>query len=616
MALHLLCSLGGLFTAAGVMGLRVFTTLSSVLTVALTMALFCSTALAKPLLISPEDNNLHKLAKGVGCYFKNANATLVHLSKQGEKLRAKPLKISDLRRARKQIKRLLRINHSVVTGVSPRGAMRKELRKTNKLIELYDTCNSLQPPGQPSPQEPGEAPPPDETAPPSPTISPTVTPPAPEPLPLAISLSQHGVDFIFDKPYPYGQFANGDFFVIGPATVTRITPDFENGRHGFEVNPNHASQQGFDQRIGGYDATRVPQLPLVVAPGSSVVKAISLSACSQTCLDTAAVLTVLAAPPPGTGPYFRPGYAGSEKTLIPVSALQPSLLPSLPVPPNAPSLSTIENRFKRVWLDHKSGWTGRAMHPLQNMPDYGAAIATYTNEAALRLMLDDSESEKLPALINFVQYGIDLHSMLSIGSSFGPDGGHSLGRLLVLSVSATVLDNDAIKQSIATRGLTNFHENGSVQVGATGQALWGQPGSEYAYWYNQVTDLGSRTVADPYGYIDGGYQPGGSYDACCNNQPFKGMALALRLMPALQDIWDYPPFLEYVDRTVTFGSYTQPDPCAPHDGNMANYGVTFGPDGLGGCIQGPGRFPQLHGLGADSGYYGSSFVNSMWSAYR
>jgi hypothetical protein len=190
------------------------------------------------------------------------------------------------------------------------------------------------------------------------------------------------------------------------------------------------------------------------------------------------------------------------------------------------------------------------------MPDYGAAIAPYTNEAALRLMRDDPEAEKLPALINFVQHGIDLHSMLFIGTSFGPDGGHSLGRLLVLSMSATVLNNDAIRQSIATRGLTNFHENGCVLVGTSGRALWGQPGSEYAYWYNQVTVLGSRTVADPYGFIDGGYQPGGSYDACGNNQPFKGMGLALRLMPALQEIWDYAPFLEYVDRTVMFGRAT------------------------------------------------------------
>ena len=78
-----------------------------------------------------------------------------------------------------------------------------------------------------------------------------------------------------------------------------------------------------------------------------------------------------------------------------------------------------------------------------------------------------------------------------------------------------------------------------------------------------------------------------------------------------------------------------PDPCAPPEaGDIAagigvedaatHYGVTFGPDGTGGCIadtdssDGVGRFPAQDGVERDpQSYHGSSaFVHAMWGAYR
>jgi len=61
-----------------------------------------------------------------------------------------------------------------------------------------------------------------------------------------------------------------------------------------------------------------------------------------------------------------------------------------------------------------------------------------------------------------------------------------------------------------------------------------------------------------------------------------------------------------------------------NDGNGGGgsaYGVTYGPDSKGGCIQdtdgsdGIGRFPQLHGTSKDSGHYQSDFTNKVWEAY-
>jgi hypothetical protein len=113
-------------------------------------------------------------------------------------------------------------------------------------------------------------------------------------------------------------------------------------------------------------------------------------------------------------------------------------------------------------------------------------------------------------------------------------------------------------------------------------------------------------------------------------QPGKGTALAVRLMPGLYAIWNYRDFLDWIDQRVSFGLWTQPDPCAPYDGagwngtsvDMSKYGITFGPDGHGDCIRdnnpadGIGRFPSLHGTAKDQGLYGSNFITAMWNGYR
>ena len=43
-------------------------------------------------------------------------------------------------------------------------------------------------------------------------------------LPLKDSVSQYGMTWTFDKPARVGQFVNGDFYVVGPVTITAITP--------------------------------------------------------------------------------------------------------------------------------------------------------------------------------------------------------------------------------------------------------------------------------------------------------------------------------------------------------------------------------------------------------
>jgi len=43
-------------------------------------------------------------------------------------------------------------------------------------------------------------------------------------LPLQTSVTKDSITWTFDHPVPVGQFINGDYYVIGPVTVTAIDP--------------------------------------------------------------------------------------------------------------------------------------------------------------------------------------------------------------------------------------------------------------------------------------------------------------------------------------------------------------------------------------------------------
>src|SRR4030043_2201287 len=64
-------------------------------------------------------------------------------------------------------------------------------------------------------------------------------------------ISQFGITWTFNKDYSVGQFANGDYWVVGPVTITSINPPSTNSgglvKNGSQVNPNPAlTKQGYD----------------------------------------------------------------------------------------------------------------------------------------------------------------------------------------------------------------------------------------------------------------------------------------------------------------------------------------------------------------------------------
>jgi len=47
-----------------------------------------------------------------------------------------------------------------------------------------------------------------------------------------------------------------------------------------------------------------------------------------------------------------------------------------------------------------------------------------------------------------------------------------------------------------------------------------------------------------------------SYQLCCTAMAWKATAAAVRLLPGLEELWNHPDFLAYVDRWVTRGAHT------------------------------------------------------------
>jgi hypothetical protein len=112
------------------------------------------------------------------------------------------------------------------------------------------------------------------------------------------SVSQYGITWEFDKPALTGQFITGDWWVVGPVTVVKITPapgpvgkdhsSFSINRWGdtslkqdtamrngsaIVIRAGHT--QSYDSRGEAFDPEGVVKLPLNLNPELSLISSIS-----------------------------------------------------------------------------------------------------------------------------------------------------------------------------------------------------------------------------------------------------------------------------------------------------------------------------------------------------
>lgn len=434
----------------------------------------------------------------------------------------------------------------------------------------------------------------------------------------ANNITRFGITWTFDKEYETGQFANGDYWVVGPVTIIGFYPESieVSGRiiNGTMINPSPVNDrdQGFISDALNY----VPALniaygvtdsnPVAVNPGSSVVSSISLTA-EETSYNlenygngskvkTVAILTVLSSAP--TAGSFRPTYSGTDKTITHnVSELAASLskLKKLPSVTDTPTLAAAERLFERPWLDHISGWEARAIKPFENLPDYGREISRDLGIGALMLHLDFTDDQKMTLLIRYIQVGLDLYGVVKNGgvNNWWPAGGQNGGRKWPILFAGIML-NDVNMQNIGQKSgdyLYHYDAATSTQYGPgnlppdfiqfqeddqtfyvtaddvtrTNSSSWKpdtRGGTPEAYTPSDIgkVDWGIFHSIQP---LEDNRAWSAIYRICCTNISMNGIVLAARIMNAdsgSMTLWNHPALFDYQDRymAVTAASDSTP----------------------------------------------------------
>jgi hypothetical protein len=316
-------------------------------------------------------------------------------------------------------------------------------------------------------------------------------------IPTTKSITQYGITWSFAEPVGYGQFVNGDYWVVDPGSgvkVIHITPGdaIREGTaqhmNGSMLNP-HTTIEGYDG-AGSYDPLLnvglgiSPSETLVLTGNISLVSTISNPVLGNNLsyVKTAAVLTCLSSvPPTGT---FRPGISSTTKTLHNISSINYSLLKSLHCPISKPNIETYAGYFQMVFMDH-GDWRTRYMHASDSGMDNYYFAKTFT-EAALMLQLDYTNEEKKNLLINSIQLGIDLYSCLELVRDpydrigWLPDGGNGNGRKWPIMFAGIMLDYAPMRHNGQKSGVylyANGHGPGNppsdyVDFGEDGQVFY------------------------------------------------------------------------------------------------------------------------------------------------
>lgn len=430
---------------------------------------------------------------------------------------------------------------------------------------------------------------------------------------LASEVTQHGITWTFDKPYPVGRFITGDWWVVGPVRVFKVDPapgpanegpqtdgvETKYGtpalradgqmRNGSMIILEPNSRQGYDSRLRNYEPSLSLRFPLTLENQRSLVSTISNEKFPSTllhdaimwrsektgnpALESAAVLTCLDKAPPADA--FRPPFAGTFKPLHRWQDLRWDLLPKLKPAGKTPDWEIFARYYERPWLDHVTHWVYQYMGPRLNQVNYGREANRIGGIAGLMLMLDVSREKKEPLMRGFVQHGIDLGGLAKAGRVWAADGGHFNGRKWPMLFAGLMLGDDAMLAQVRDGDFSEDRQTyyGKGWFGQTALFQIGVfAGAQPTYEETPPAEWGGdekRQESYRYSTISGGWP---------------GTALAVQLMGA-KALWNHDAFFDYADRWMR-----KDDPYAAARQDLPR--------------------PKQEGGTPDP------FVDAMWAAYR
>lgn len=446
-------------------------------------------------------------------------------------------------------------------------------------------------------------------------------------------LSQYGITWEFDSAVPTGRFVNGDYYVVGPVTITNITPrplvgdaapagEITEGerkrirsgqfvRNGSMLNPPARPEVAYDSGIRNYFKPELlAVLPLQLRPGDCLVSTVSLKQAEKvqfpynsadkvreqhdnSPVKTAAILTCLAEPP--SPDAFRPAYGDREQKIYLARNLQRDRLPKLKPPRGTPQVEMWIRVFQRPWVN--ACFFGFEQ-PMENMPHYGQWVGQAQSMAGCLLMLDLPAEQKERLLINVVQVGIDYWGLVRNGHPGWPGwGGHGSGRKFPIVFAGLMLGDEEMASPTRVFPKVEFGEDNQTMYGEgwTGaKALFaGHSGIQRA------TGKAERPHWGPYEHLHpskwtSSQRQSEAYRRANTSSSWVGQALVIRLLKA-EKAWNHDAFLDYVDRWMTEDDREQIAEIMKHQ-------------------------PQL-GLNEKTrwnrqGYTWEPFIKAMWDRYR
>jgi hypothetical protein len=407
-----------------------------------------------------------------------------------------------------------------------------------------------------------------------------------EELPQRESVSQYGITWTFERPARVGQFINGDWYVVGPVTITTIDPrplygseiprrqldrmdkerpEGQRVRNGFMLNPPARMKVAYDSGVRNwFDPSLIQKRPVTMKPGDSLVSTISMpkglvlhaqlrnkierGVDDSSPIRTAAVLTCVREPQPPDA--FRPAFCDRAQKVYLARNLKRELLPTVAATRSMPKVRQYIRFTQRPWVG--TCFFGFE-EPVENMPQYGLEYGRVVGIAALLLCTDLKPEEKEPLLVNYVQVGIDLGGIVRGGHpGWTAWGGHGSGRKLPIVFAGLLLGDDQLAKINQSFPKVSFGEDEQTAYGD----CW--TGAKVVFTGHSGIDAVSgegRSRGNGWGPYEhtppsqwkNGQNTSESYRRCCTSVGWVAQALALRLMHA-EKFWNHDAFFDYVDR--------------------------------------------------------------------
>ncbi len=393
-------------------------------------------------------------------------------------------------------------------------------------------------------------------------------------------------------------------------------------------------------------------------------------------IDAYQIITIFASDPGDLSDSIRPPINGDDKSVLTLTDdFDMARLPSNPVFSTA-SAATLET-MRQLCANNIEAFAiqnsrlaaaefnegGRAYRAHVIVDDYSAGYAQSMYAVQHAMMSADTFANKKATLAAYLAHGRDVYAAVfnhgPIPRASKTGAGQHFGRLIAsIFFSALSVDPRPAKNISGLSAIQSDGERGYIEVQQVRDvghgAVWGDENTVNpigTYWDNCLqfqafdgavlsgADNGIRAQRDPEGYIDGPAEdPGSSYMSIFG--PYQDLSAMMFNFPETADVFNYDPTFQYVDRLISSGIKTLPDPYAPPDpgegltcnpfgdGSLCtDYGITWGPSGgvngntpiLNGAGQNGrfgsknGTFPGRLGLGGD--YRTQSTVDN-WATIR